>query len=116
VPFVFLSSGQPWTYHQPEDDVERLNLVKMEKAAAFVRRLLLDLAALEARPRYVRQQGTSMEDLKGISETVRRFLEHPEDLDVREEELATLRAGLAKSDEILKAGAITPATPRPCSA
>ena len=109
VPFVFLSSGQPWTYHTPEDDVGRLNLVKMEKAAAFVRRLMLGLAALEARPRYVRQQATSMEDLKGTSETVRRFLEYPEDLDVKEEELAPLKAGLAKSDEILKTGTITPA-------
>jgi hypothetical protein len=109
VPFVFLSSGQPWTYHKPEDDVKRLNLVKMEKGAAFVRRLLLDLAALNVRPRYVRQQGTSMEDLKGTLETVQRFLEHPEDLDVKEEELATLKARLAKSEEILKAGAITPA-------
>jgi hypothetical protein len=109
VPFIFLSSGQPWTYHTPEDDVERLNLIKMEKAAAFVRRLLLDLAALVARPRYVRQQATSMEDLKGTSETVRRFLEHPEDLDVKEEELAPLKTGLAKSDEILKTGTITPA-------
>jgi hypothetical protein len=109
VPFVFLSSGQPWTYHKPEDVVERLNLVKMEKGAAFVRRLLLDLAAVEARPRYVRQQGTSLEDLKAISETVRRFLEHPEDLDVKEEELGVLKAGLARIDEVLKAGAITPA-------
>jgi hypothetical protein len=109
VPFVFLSTGQPWTYHKPEDDVERLNLVKMEKGAAFVRRLLLDLAALEARPRYIRQLGTSLEDLKAISERVRRFLEHPEDLDVKEEELESLKAGLAKADEILRAGAITPA-------
>jgi hypothetical protein len=108
VPFVFLSSGQPWTYHKPEDDVERLNLVKMEKGASFVQCLLLDLAALEARPRYIRQQGTSLEDLKAISETVRRFLEHPEDLDVKEEELGVLKAGLTKVDEILKAGAITP--------
>jgi len=108
VPFVFLSSGQPWTYHKPEDDVERLNLVKMEKGAAFVRRLLLDLAGVGARPRYVRQQGTSLEDLKAISDTVRRFLEHPEDLDVKEEELGVLKAGLAKVDEILKVGAITP--------
>lgn len=109
VPFVFLSSGQPWTYHRPEDDVERLNLVKMEKVAAFVRRLLLDLAALEARPRYLRQQATSLEDLKGTLETVRRFLEHPEDLDVKEEDLAPLKAGLVKGDEILKAGAVTAA-------
>jgi hypothetical protein len=109
VPFVFLSTGQPWTYHKPEDDVERLNLGKMEKAVGFVRRLLLDLAALEARPRYVKQEGLSLDDLRAISETVRRFLEHPEDLDVKEEELAGVKAGLARIDEILKAGAITPA-------
>jgi hypothetical protein len=108
VPFVFLSTGQPWTYHKPEDDIERLNLGKMEKGSAFVRRLLLEMAALDARPRYLKQQGMSLQDLKAISETVRRFLEHPEDLDVKEEELAPLKAGVAKIDEILKAGAIGP--------
>jgi len=109
VPFVFLSTGQPWTYHKPEDDVERLNLVKMEKGVEFVRRLLLDLAALETRPRYVKQQGMSLDDLRSISGTVRRFLEHSEDLDAKEEELSTLKAGLAKIDEILKAGVVAPA-------
>jgi hypothetical protein len=109
VPFVFLSTGQPWTYHKPEDDVERLNLAKMQKGAAFVRVLLLDLASLAARPRYVKQQGYSLEDLRAVSETLRRVLEHPEDLDAKEEELAAIRTGLAKIDDILKAGVVTPA-------
>ena len=108
VPFVFLSTGQPWTYHKPEDTVERLNLAKMEKGAAFVRALLLDLAALTARPRYVKQQGYSLEDLKAVSETLRRVLEHSEDLDVKEEELAAIRSGQAKIEDILKAGVVTP--------
>ena len=56
----------------------------------------------------MKQQGTSLQDLKAISETVRRFLEHPEDLDLKEEEQAPLKAGLAKVDEILKAGVIAP--------
>ncbi len=107
VPFVFLSSGQPWTYHKPEDDVERLNLAKMEKGVGFVRRLVLDLAALETRPRYVKQLGTSLEDLKALAATVRRFLEHPEDLDVKDEELSTLNSGLARIDDALKAGVVT---------
>jgi hypothetical protein len=109
VPFVFLSSGQPWTYHKPEDSVERLNLAKMEKGVGFVRRLLLDLAALETRPRYVKQQGTSLEDLKALAATVRRFLEHPEDLDVKDEELAVLNAGLERIDAAAKAGVLTKA-------
>jgi hypothetical protein len=109
VPFVFLSTGQPWTYHKPEDEIERLNFGKMEKGAAYVRRLLLELAALESRPRYVKQQGASLADLKALSATVRRFLEHPEDLDVKEEELSTLNAGLAKIDDVLKAGVVTSA-------
>ena len=109
VPFVFLSTGQPWTYHKPEDDLQRLNFPKMEKAVGFVQRLLVDLAAHDARPRYVKQQGTSLDDLKVTSETVRRFLEHPEDLEVKDEELAALKAGLARIDDILKAGAVTQA-------
>jgi hypothetical protein len=107
VPFVFLSTGQPWTYHKPEDDVERLNFPKMEAGVGFVRRLVLDLAALEARPRYIKQRGTSMDDLQALSATVRRYLEHPEDLNVKPEELEGLEAGLRRLDEIVKAGTVT---------
>src|SRR6185436_3317927 len=42
IPFVFLSTGQPWYYHKPEDDAERLNYGKMEKGARFVHRLLFE--------------------------------------------------------------------------
>lgn len=44
VPFVFFSSGTPWYYHTPHDDVERLNFEKMEKAAVFCRAFSLDVA------------------------------------------------------------------------
>lgn len=107
VPFVFFSTGQPWYYHKPEDDVERLNFPKMEKGARFVARIVRDLAALETRPRYVRPQGVSLDDLKAVSGIVKRFLEHPEDLDLKEEELAALKAGVDRIDEIIKAGVIT---------
>lgn len=108
VPFVFFSTGQPWTYHRPEDDVERLNFVKMEKGARFVRQTVLELASLDGRPRYVKQQGLAVGDLKALSETVKRVLEHPGDLELTDEEVAGLQAGVARLDEIVKAGAIGP--------
>ncbi|MBI3855890.1 MAG: M28 family peptidase [Planctomycetes bacterium] len=108
VPFVFLSSGQPWTYHKPEDVVERLNLDKMARGVQFVHRLLLDLAALEARPRYVRRAGVTIDDLKAIAGIVKRFQEHPEDLEMKEEEIASLQKTMAQLDAIIQAGVITP--------
>jgi len=109
VPFVFLSTGQPWTYHKPEDDVERLNFPKLERSVAFTARLLLDLAALEVRPKYAKREGLGIDDLQGISGTLKRFLEHPEDLDVKDEELTALKETVARIDEIVKSGEVRPA-------
>src|SRR6185503_17572061 len=86
IPFVFLSTGQPWTYHKPEDDAERLNYGKMEKGAAFVHRLVMEIAALDGRPSYQKQPGITVDDLKAIAAIVRRF--HPEDLDLTADEIA----------------------------
>jgi len=105
IPFVFLSTGQPWTYHKPEDDAERLNYGKMEKGVAFVHRLLLEVAALETRPRYQKQPGITVDDLKAIAGILRRF--HPEDLDLTAEEIATLNLALEKIDRIVAGGAVT---------
>jgi hypothetical protein len=108
VPFVFLSSGQPWYYHKPEDEPARLNYEKMEKGVAFVQRLILDLSALEAKPRYVKQHGLSLDDLKAVVDTVRRFLEHPEDLELTEEEVSSLKASIGQIEDVLKTGEVTP--------
>ena len=108
VPFVFFSTGQPWYYHKPEDDVERLNFGKMEKGARYVTQVVLGLASLETRPRYVKQQGVAVEDLRALSEILKRALEHPEDLDVTEEEVAGLKSSVAQLDEIVKGGKIGP--------
>jgi hypothetical protein len=108
VPFVFLSTGQPWYYHKPEDVPARLNFEKMEKGVGFVQRLVQDLAALEAKPRYVKQHGLSIDDLKVIVDTVRRFLEHPEDLTLTEDEISGLKASIGQVEEIVKAGEVTP--------
>ncbi len=108
VPYVFFSTGQPWTYHKPEDDVERLNFAKMEKGVRYVRQVVAALATLEARPTYVKQQGLSIEDLKAVADTIRRVLEHPEDLGLTDEEVAGLKATVAKLDEIVKTGAVGP--------
>lgn len=105
IPFVFLSTGQPWTYHKPEDDAERLNYAKMEKGVGFVHRLLLEIAAGDARPRYQKQPGVTVEDLKAIAGILRRF--HPEDLDLNADEIATLNGALEKIDRIVAGGAVT---------
>jgi hypothetical protein len=106
VPFVFFSTGQPWTYHKPEDDVERLNFAKMEKGVRFVRQVVAALASLEARPTYVKQQGLALDDLKAVADLIRRVLEHPEDLDLTDEEVGGLKATVAKLDEIVRSGAV----------
>jgi len=105
IPFVFLSTGQPWYYHKPEDDADRLNYGKMEKGVAFVHRLLLEIASLEARPRYQKQSGITVDDLKAIAEILRRF--HPEDLDLTADEISTLNSALEKIDRIVAGGAVT---------
>lgn len=108
VPFVFLSTGQPWHYHKPEDDVERLNFPKMEAGVRYVHALATGIAAAEARPRYVKQQSLTIEDLTLIAATLRRFLEGAGDYDLKEEELGRLRAAADQLEAIVKTGTITP--------
>ena len=50
VPFVFFSTGTPWYYHTPEDDVERLDFRKMDAVADLAARLARDLAVATPRP------------------------------------------------------------------
>ena len=107
IPFVFLSTGQPWTYHKPEDDTERLNFDKMEKGTRYVHRLLLDIAAQDARPRYIKQSGVTVEDLKSIAGILKKVEEHPEDLDLSADEKAIVKTALDKIDAIVKGGAVT---------
>jgi hypothetical protein len=80
----------------------------MEKGARYVTQVVLGLSALEARPRYVKQQGLAIEDLKALSEILKRALEHPQDFELTEEELAGLKASLARLDEIVQGGKLGP--------
>jgi hypothetical protein len=107
IPFVFLSTGQPWYYHKPEDDPERLNYGKMERGARFVHRLVLEVAALEARPRFERQKGMTVEDLKVISGILRRF--NPDDYDLSADERATLNSVIERIDKVIATGTVTSA-------
>jgi len=107
IPFVFLSTGQPWYYHKPEDDAERLNYGKMEKGARFVHRLVLEVATLDARPRFERQKGMTVEDLKVISGILRRF--NPDDYDLTADERATLNTAIERIDKVIATGTVTSA-------
>lgn len=108
VPFVFLSTGQPWHYHRPEDDVERLNLAKMAAGVTYVHALATGIAALESRPTYAKQAGLAIDDLAVISATIRRFLEGADDYDFKEEELAKFRSSADQLDAIIATGRVTP--------
>jgi len=107
IPFVFMSSGASWTYHQPEDDVERLNLDKMERAVRYVGKLTLDIANLDARPKFVKQEGPTVDDLKTIAGIVKKAAKHPEDLDLQEKDLTELNELVQGIEKIVKAGKIT---------
>jgi Zn-dependent M28 family amino/carboxypeptidase len=77
VPFVFLSTGTPWYYHTPEDDVERLDFAKMEGVATLVARLAGDLASRPDRPEWRTPAPDYAEDARLMYGVCRRLLEHP---------------------------------------
>ncbi len=75
VPFVFLSTGTPWYYHTPDDDVERLDFAKMEIVADLVTRLALDLAKSD--PEWREPAPDLADDARLMAAACRRILEHP---------------------------------------
>jgi hypothetical protein len=77
VPFVFLSTGTPWYYHTPEDDVERLDFAKMERVADLVARLAGDLAVSAPGPEWRAPAPDRREDARLLAGACRRVLENP---------------------------------------
>lgn len=74
VPFVFLSTGTPWYYHTPEDDVERMNGAKLQANARLVFRLLLRLAQLPERPSFRKNPPPPRTDAKVFAGHLDRLL------------------------------------------
>ncbi|HTF57465.1 MAG TPA: M28 family peptidase, partial [Planctomycetota bacterium] len=77
VPFVFLSTGTPWYYHTPEDDIERLDFAKMEGVADLVARLAGDLAVSAPSPDWRTPAPDRREDARLLAAGCRRVLENP---------------------------------------
>ena len=77
VPFVFFSTGTPWYYHTPEDDIERLDFKKMEAVADIVIRMARDLSNAPERPAWRTPAPDYAEDAKTLAGSCRRLLEHP---------------------------------------
>lgn len=73
VPFVFFSTGTPWYYHTPYDDVERLDFAKMDRVADLVTRLA---RAIED-PQWRDPAPDYPEDSRLLAAACRRVLEHP---------------------------------------
>lgn len=109
IPFLFFTTGQPWTYHTPDDRIERINFDRMARAVGLVFGVTTGLADLEARPRYVRRAGLSMDDLKVVSETLERVIAHPADLNLTDADLALLKQAVEQIGEIQKSGTLSPA-------
>jgi hypothetical protein len=53
IPFAFVTTGLPWYYHQPEDDVDRLDFPKMRQVSLWVSEIVRRLAKQPSVPRYV---------------------------------------------------------------
>lgn len=77
VPFVFFSTGTPWYYHTPEDDLERLDFAKMDGVAKLLVQLARDLASRDGRPEWRTPAPDTAEDARLMSGICRRLLEHP---------------------------------------
>ena len=77
IPFVFFSTGTPWYYHTPEDDVERLDFAKMERIADLVARLAGDLAAASQGLEWREPEPDVGEDSRNMAAACRRILDHP---------------------------------------
>ncbi|HKS17191.1 MAG TPA: M28 family peptidase [Planctomycetota bacterium] len=77
VPFVFFSTGTPWYYHTPEDDVERLDFAKMEHVADLVTNLASDLVRPSPATEWREPEPDVAEDARLLAAGCSRALEHP---------------------------------------
>jgi Zn-dependent M28 family amino/carboxypeptidase len=76
VPFVFFSTGTPWYYHTPQDDVERLDFRKMTFASDVAWALSMILAGTH-RPTWRTPAPDRREDARLLAAGCRRVLENP---------------------------------------
>ena len=80
IPFVFFSTGTPWYYHRPEDDVERLDFAKMGHVASLVVSVIrtIDFPPPNSGSLDWREPvPTGVEDARLLASACRRILEHP---------------------------------------
>jgi hypothetical protein len=80
IPFVFFSTGTPWYYHTPDDDVERLDIPKMSRVAALVEATIrwIDVPPPNHHETEWREPAPYVEeDAKLLASGCRRALEHP---------------------------------------
>ena len=80
VPFVFFSTGTPWYYHKPEDDVERLDFAKMSLVADLVARVVRSIDYPPPNwgdPVWREPTPNVEEDARLLAAGCKRALEHP---------------------------------------
>jgi len=102
VPFVFFSTGTPWYYHTPQDDVERLDFVKMTLVGEIVRQLAIELAG-GARPRWQTPAPDRLEDVRLLAGACRRVLENPA-IHVSDRQRAAVAGSLEKLTKATEEG------------
>lgn len=107
IPFVFFSTGTPWYYHQPEDDVAQLNFEKLERAARYVCRFTLALANAEKRPQFVKNPQPSLDDARFFQAKLRAVIDRPREAGARDEDVARFKSVLEQVDAIVKSGTMT---------
>jgi hypothetical protein len=78
VPFVFFSTGTPWYYHTPEDDVARLDFRKMDEVSDLASRLATYLACAPVRPSWRDPAPVLREDAMLLFSACKRVVEKAE--------------------------------------
>lgn len=107
VPFIFFSTGTPWYYHQPEDDLAQINFDKLERAARYVYRFTLALANAEKRPQFVKSPEPSLEDARFFQGKLKAIVDKPKEAGARDADVPRFKEMLKKVDAIVNAGTMT---------
>jgi len=95
VPFVFFSTGTPWYYHTAQDTPEVINFEKMEKIAAFVRRVILETAQDPKRPVF-RSARPGAEDAASVRTMLKEILDHRDALKITPGQLEAVEKHLGR--------------------
>ncbi len=75
IPYVFFSTGTPWYYHTPEDDVERLDFAKMKRLVWYVRRLVGLISSTVEAPDFKKHEPDLRSDAAMMVEALGRLLD-----------------------------------------